>query len=928
VVSVFLHKELFSIYSWNILPARIFMLAVSVFVAVDLVTSFRTKDVGWLRRDVINPVTLSLLAFWIIAGISIFYSRNVTASLSVYAFLTSILAMSVYLVRVFRDSRSEVLRFTKFYILIAFILSLIGFVQILVFEKYKFIFGSFWNVPGHTPRVGSLFWDVNHFAGFLVLLLPVIGALILTSRWRMRLVYVVMGTSIFVTLLLTNARSGWIACGVAFLVFALLLIFRRFRYKGLAAVFFVISTLSLGLLSQYLTKDSPIRREIRQYFHYRLDSFDSHFLLLTGSWQVFEKYPILGGGYGSFYEQFSKTKISATFFSRDPAALNTRVPAHSIWGELLAETGALGFSAMLVFYSGVIITLLYAALRLKNRRDFLLCSAMAGSVIGILAAGVFYSYNSEFFWIILFFYFFYALFSLREEFKEPAGRLWGNMFSYFISSPKFPVLVLAVLSSILIFINLGTNHLIPYDEAIYAKVSANILQRNDWLTLSWQSSLPWFEKPPLYFWLSALLLRVLPAPELAVRIPSAMFGFGTVILIFYFGKRLFGKTAGFIAGLSLLTTFQFLYYSRTGMLDVSCSFFITASLYLYYLSRVGLKKVRPIFLLLLSGTFIGLAVLTKGVIGLFPLVIIGLFETARVLVALRKPTAPRMSVIVKSFGKVIVLTLTAVLIFLPWHFSLYQLYGQTFINSYLGYHVLGRLTLETENKVAPFYWYAVVLKVSMRLWFIVLLPALLFAVYRLIKNQHDRTKLAFVILWAFIVLAILSASKSKLVWYIMPIYPPLSLIIGYFYTSLLGFLDAKFSRFKYVSSLGLRSAIIYLTVCVSLLYLLTNKGLVYTSDLTGSQATLLQLKDATYGTSAKVYADRIDQPLMLFYTAGPFEITDFTPLRASLKIADKEGTRLIFITKESRFKKLQTEFPAVKFVSSSNEWYLGELVAR
>jgi len=33
-------------------------------------------------------------------------------------------------------------------------------------EKYKFIFGAFWNVPGHTPRVGSLFWDVNPAIAF------------------------------------------------------------------------------------------------------------------------------------------------------------------------------------------------------------------------------------------------------------------------------------------------------------------------------------------------------------------------------------------------------------------------------------------------------------------------------------------------------------------------------------------------------------------------------------------------------------------------------------------------------------------------------------------------------------------------------------------------------------------------------------------
>lgn len=930
-VSVLLHKELFSIYSWNILPARIFMGAIMVFVIVEVVKSLKNKGVGWVKQELANPAIISLLAFWIIAGLSIFFSKNIPASLSVYAFLTTVVALAIYLTRVFQGDRARVLHFTKFYIFVAFVLSLVGFIQIFVFEKYKFIFGAFWNVPGHTPRIGSLFWDVNHFAGFLVLLLPVIGALVLVSKWREKIIYNIAGISIGVTLLLTNARSGWIACGVAFLTFGLLLIYRRFRYKGLATIFSVILLLSLALFSQYLKKDSPIRHEIRGYFHYRLDSFDSHFMLLTGSWQIFEKYPLLGGGYGSFYEQFSKTKISATFFSRDPAALNTRVPAHSIWGELLAETGVLGFSAMLVFYASVVFTLVYASLRLKKRQDYILSSAMAGSVIGILVAGIFYSYNSEFFWLILFFYFYYALFALREEFKEFAGRLWGNVFSHFISNPKFPVLVLGILSSILIFVNLGTNHLIPFDEGIYAQVSKNILQRNDWLTLSWRDNEPWFEKPPLYFWLSALFLKVLPTPELAVRLPSAIFGFSTVILTYFFAKLLFGKTAGFIAGLSLLTTFQFLYYARTGMLDVTCTFFITAALFAYYLSREGAKKIRPIFFLVLSGTFIGLAILTKGVVGLLPLVIVGIFETTLSLGGTRVLQGGRSNLVPSIFlpiARLFVIAVVSAVIFLPWHVSMYQLHGQTFINSYLGYHVLERATMEVEDKVAPFYWYAVVLKVSMRLWFIALLPALLFAVYRFVKQPIDRSKLAFIALWSMVIVVVFSISKSKLVWYIMPIYPALSVIIGYFYASALNFVDLKTSKFKYISSFIIKSAVIYITICVVLLYLLQNKNLVYTSDLTGSQATLLELKDATYGISAKVYADRIDLPLMLFYTGGPFEITDFTPLQESLKNANKEGQRLIFITKESRFKKLQKEFPAIKLVTSVNEWYLGELVAK
>jgi len=110
------------------------------------------------------------------------------------------------------------------------------------------------------------------------------------------------------------------------------------------------------------------------------------------------------------------------------------------------------------------------------------------------------------------------------------------------------------------------------------------------------------------------------------QIPHILFagpaGCGKSTIALIIAKKLFGKVAGFVAAFCLLTTFHFLYYSRTGMLDVTCGFFITASLYAYYLSKERLKEARPAFLLAASGAFVGLAILSKGVVGLLPLVII------------------------------------------------------------------------------------------------------------------------------------------------------------------------------------------------------------------------------------------------------------------------------------------------------------------
>jgi len=259
---------------------------------------------------------------------------------------------------------------------------------------------------------------------------------------------------------------------------------------------------------------------------------------------------------------------------------------------------------------------------------------------------------------------------------------------------------------------------------------------------------------------------------------------------------------------------------------------------------------------------------------------------------------------------------------------MYNLHGQAFFDSYFGYHVLNRATLETEDKTGPIHWYLVVLKVSMRLWFVALLPAFFFALFKLVKSKANRSGLFLIMLWALVVLTVFSLAKSKLVWYIMPIYPAAAILIGFFYASVLNFLDGKLSKLRYISSFFLKTGMLYLTICVALMYLFMNKNLVYTDDLTGAQIQMMQTKTTIYGPDPIVYLDRIELPLALFYAGDNFVITDFTPLKAELARSDKAGGRLIFVTKESRFNQLQKSYPAIKLVDSKNEWRLGELMVK
>jgi 4-amino-4-deoxy-L-arabinose transferase-like glycosyltransferase len=884
VLSVLLHKELFSFYRWDFMPVRAFMLAVLVsgglYVLFHLKNIFTNRE--WVKK-LKDPFLISLLVLWIIRGVSIIFSRNLTASIFLYGFFTTVIFLMVMMFLNLKNSETASLKYVEFYVLISFLLTLFGYFQITLYLTTGKIIGALWNIPGNIPRVGTTFWDVNHFASLLAAMIPLAGILFLTEKkLKVRIYYAIAAISMALTLFLTNSRTSWILLFVAGLFFVTAFLV---NWKGWKSILFILLAALMIIIPasiEYSNKASPFRAKIKQYFHYRMDSFDSHFMLLTGALQVFDKYPILGGGYGSFFEHFSKTKIAPTFFGRDPAALNTRVPAHTIWGELLAETGMAGFTVFIVLTSILIGLLLYNFSTLQDSKQKLLNLGMGSVVIGWLVAGVFYSYNSEFFWIIWGLFYLYGISSLKKE-TTP-----HEVLGFYTKSFVTYLLLISLIASFLIFLNLGKNHLIPWDEAIYAKIAKNMVVNNEYVVQTWRDGKVWYEKPPLYMWMMSGMMNLLGFGSLAARLPSAIFGFLTVIVTFIFANKLFGKSAGFFAAFILVTTTQFLYYSRTSMLDVSTTFFITSSLYFYYTSTLLHSRKR----LFISGLLAGSSVMIKGVVGLLPVAVIGIYEITQLFISPKETRESFVSLVKRG----LVFLIGLLIISAPWHLEMYRRFGPAFWNNYIGYHVLDRATSAIEDKGRPFFWYVTVIKVSMRIWFVALIPSIIYLLIKVLKREKP---LIFLAIWMSVIFLVFSSATSKLVWYIIPIYPVAAIITGLFIKKLFDFL---FNFLKMKNYMMYKFYFTFVFVIFGLGYLYFVKNLVYTSDLTGSEARLIMEKDIKFEKSDVLYADRIELPLLLYYSDGPFKIIDFHPDKKDRVPESVYNKPLILLTKKGRYK--------------------------
>jgi 4-amino-4-deoxy-L-arabinose transferase-like glycosyltransferase len=128
------------------------------------------------------------------------------------------------------------------------------------------------------------------------------------------------------------------------------------------------------------------------------------------------------------------------------------------------------------------------------------------------------------------------------------------------------------------FYNLGHTSLVSWDEAWYAEIARNILKSGDLFNLRW-NEMAYYDHPPVGFWLIAIGETLFGYGEFGVRSASAVFGFLSLVVIYFLGKELFNRVVGFCSAIGLASSFWFLFRSRSGNLDIFLTFFFILTFY-------------------------------------------------------------------------------------------------------------------------------------------------------------------------------------------------------------------------------------------------------------------------------------------------------------------------------------------------------------
>jgi 4-amino-4-deoxy-L-arabinose transferase-like glycosyltransferase len=314
-------------------------------------------------------------------------------------------------------------------------------------------------------------------------------------------------------------------------------------------------------------------------------------------------------------------------------------------------------------------------------------------------------------------------------------------------------------------------------DSIHAEAAREMVLNHNWVTL-YINGIRYLEKAPLMYWAVAISYKIFGVGEWQTRLPLALAVLGLAYCSFLFGRRYFGREAGFYAALVLITAPGIYLYTRFLIPDVVVAMWLTLGLYLFL--EAYQMDDPPLWMCSGFAITIALNVLTKSLIGIvFP----GMIILAFLLLMGDLKKLLRMHPV------------SSVLVFLvvaaPWHIlsairSPAQPSGPErgflwfyFINEQFLRYIDKRIPRDYDKVSLPLFW--ALLLVWLIPWFVFLFPALKQIPVR-VRTWRDNLDLRgranlFLGVWVGVIMLFFSFSTRQ-EYYSLPVLPALALLVG------------------------------------------------------------------------------------------------------------------------------------------------------
>jgi 4-amino-4-deoxy-L-arabinose transferase-like glycosyltransferase len=343
-----------------------------------------------------------------------------------------------------------------------------------------------------------------------------------------------------------------------------------------------------------------------------------------------------------------------------------------------------------------------------------------------------------------------------------------------MSPTRRPLLFLAATCLVLFSFRIGQRDFWNPDEPRYAGISRAMLDSGDWLLLHHGGEV-YTHKPPLLFWLVSAAARLGGGlNETTARWVPCLAAVGCVLATYLLGVRLVGQRAAWFGALVLASSQRFFLEARWLHTDSLLALWVVLAL---AGAHRGLSGQRAGWLAMYVS--MGLACLTKGPIGL------ALPAAALLVYLASRKELGRLKECGAWWGIPLALSPAATWLlaasrragFDPWEV--------------LGKQVVQRFQ-EGLHHPRPFYYYLIALPLAFLPWTLLLPGVLIHALPRI--QEKRRSELLFLYGWLVGGLALLSLSVEKRPSYLLPLFPALALLVGFFLDSYLTRFDVKGMR--------------------------------------------------------------------------------------------------------------------------------------
>lgn len=309
-----------------------------------------------------------------------------------------------------------------------------------------------------------------------------------------------------------------------------------------------------------------------------------------------------------------------------------------------------------------------------------------------------------------------------------------------------------LLFTILLFLNNDSLALWEQDEAAYAGFAYNMLETGNFIIPDFEWSWP-HRKPPFHFWMIAASYSIFGYTEFATRIPSVLAILFSLILVYYFSKRLYSQKLANWASLVFMGSLLLPVYGKIGMTDATLVFCFIGS-YFSVLSYLESKKNQWLWWLLF---FTSIGVLTKG-----PPILITTLGSLGLAFVLGKER--------REFLKLLIFSIVSLIPFIIWAGLSWHQDGGEFLLWWVDWYILKRTTGTVNNHTGFIGYYLLIFILCFLPWMLFLPHALKRLFLDFIKREKS-SQLLFQSTWLISGWLFYEVLTSKLPSYAFAVLP-------------------------------------------------------------------------------------------------------------------------------------------------------------